>query len=114
MNKTVSITLLSISLFFTSPVMGAPDEDILDEITIRVIENENMSINVTDIALPNIAGEHGVDLPDAANNANERAALASENAAEAAEKASENAAQAAENAAGHAGGNSGNNPGNNN
>ena len=101
----ITIAAFSACVLISSPVFASPPDDVLDEITIRVIENGNLSINVNDIALPNTADEHGSDHPAAnANaNANERAAQgaenAAENAAEAAENAAENAAEARDNAA---------------
>jgi hypothetical protein len=89
-------------MLITSPVFASPPDDVLDEITIRVIENGNLSINFNDIALPNIAGEHGGDHPAPNDNANESAAQGADNASHAAEKAAEaakNAAESAENAA---------------
>ena len=103
MNRVIiTIAAFSTWLLISSPVFASPPDDVLDEITIRVIENGNLSINVNDIALPNTAGEHGSDHPAAnANaNANDNAnANANEHAAQGAENAAENAAEAAENAA---------------
>ena len=74
------VTLLLIS----SQTFASPGEDVLDDLTIRVFTNENMSDSVQLIALPNIMGEHNVNHPNAANNANEHADLAADNAADAA------------------------------
>ena len=106
----ITIAAFSACVLISSPVFASPADDVLDEITIRVIENGNLSINVNDIALPNIAGNPGTDHPAPnananeraarrADNANERAALGAENAAEAAENAAENAAEVRNNAA---------------
>jgi len=100
MNKgIITIAAFSACMLITSPVFASPPDDVLDEITIRVIENGNLSINFNDIALPNIAGEHGGDHPAPNDNANESAAQGSDNASHAAEKAAEKATEAAENAA---------------
>jgi hypothetical protein len=100
MNKIVVVIAFSIAALVSAPVYASPPDEILDEITIRVIDNEKMSINVNDIALPSIEGE---DRPGPSENANERATRGAENAAEQAsekaENAAENAARAAENAA---------------
>ena len=77
------VTLLLIS----SQTFASPDEDVLYDLTMRVFTNENMSESVILIALPNIMGDHNVNHPDAANNANEHADLAADNAADAAENA---------------------------
>jgi hypothetical protein len=83
MKITTLTTLLFTSLLISSQTIASPDDDILDEITIRVlVDSENMSINVFKIALPNIAGDHGVEHPGAADNANQRAAEAGENSGE--------------------------------
>jgi hypothetical protein len=95
--------LLIVGLLNPLSAMASADESILDEITIRVLDSDNMSINVTDIALPGIDREHKKELPEAAQNANENAAFnaesASENAAEVVESATGNALEAIENAA---------------
>jgi hypothetical protein len=100
MNKIVVVIAFSIAALVSAPVYASPPDEVLDEITIRVIENEHISLDVNDITLPNIEGE---DRPGPSENANERATQGAENAAdrasEKAEKASENAARAAENAA---------------
>ena len=70
------VSVCAAFILISSQVFASPDQDVLDEITIRVMENENMSINVTDIALPNIAGEQDVDHADAADNADMHADLA--------------------------------------
>lgn len=99
MNKgIITIATFSACMLITSPVFASPPDDVLDEITIRVIENGNLSINFNDIALPNIAGEHGGDHPAPNDHANESAAQGADNASHAAEKAA-NAAESAENAA---------------
>ncbi|MHC4221674.1 MAG: hypothetical protein ACYST9_04570, partial [Planctomycetota bacterium] len=76
MKITILTTLFVTALLLSSQTIASPDSDILDEITIRVLDSENMSSNVTKIALPNIAGDHGVEHPDAADNANHHAAEA--------------------------------------
>ncbi|MDH3762270.1 MAG: hypothetical protein OEU50_14910 [Gammaproteobacteria bacterium] len=100
MSKIAVVIAFSFAALVSAPVYASPPDEILDEITIRVIDNEHMSINVNDIALPNIVGE---DRPGPSENANERASQGAENAAEKAsekaEKAADNAARAAENAA---------------
>ncbi len=80
---TAFVTLLLIS----SQTFASPNQDVLDDLTIRVFTNENMSDSVQLIALPNIMGEHNVNHPNAANNANEHADLGADNAADAAENA---------------------------
>ena len=102
MKITIIITALSSILLMSSQTIASPDQNILDEITIRVLNHEHMSSNVTEIALPNIAGDHSVNRPDTANNANEHADLGAENAAD-----------ASENSGGHAGGNGGGKSGEN-
>lgn len=100
MSKIAAVIVFSIAALVSAPAYASPPEEILDEITIRVIDNEHMSINVNDIALPKI---EGADRPGPSQNANERASQGAENAAEKAaekaEKAADNAARAADNAA---------------
>src|SRR5210317_1119317 len=97
--KTAITILFTTGLLNPVVAIAGPDDSILDEITIRVMDSDNMSINVTDIALPNIAGDHKMELPDAAHNANDHAQNASENASEAAQNASDHASSALESAA---------------
>lgn len=100
MSKIAVVIAFSFAALVSAPVYASPADEILDEITIRVIDNEHMSINVNDIELPNF---EGADRPGPSENANERASQGAENAAEKAsekaEKAADNAARAAENAA---------------
>ena len=90
----ITFAAFSVCMLISSPAFASPPDDVLDEITIRVIENGNPSINFNDIALPRIAGEHGDG-----DNANERAAQGAGNASHAAEKGAEKGAKAAEKAA---------------
>jgi len=94
--KTITSALVTL-LLISSQTFASPDKDVLNDLTIRVFTNENMSDNVILIALPNIKGEHNVNRPGAANNANEHADLAADNAA----------ANAAENGGGKGGGGKG-------
>ena len=95
----ITFAAFSVCMLISSPAFASPPDDVLDEITIRVIENGNPSINFNDIALPRIAGEHGVGHPAPGDNANERAAQGAGNASHAAEKGAEKGAKAAEKAA---------------
>ena len=61
---TAFVTLLLIS----SQTFASPDEDVFEDIKMRVYANENMSDSVILIALPNIEGDHNVNRPDAAEN----------------------------------------------
>jgi len=100
MNKGImTIAVFSACMLISSPLSASPPDDVLDEITIRVIENGSQSINFNDIALPNIAGEQGGDHPAPNDNANEHAAQGAENASHGAEKAAEKAAKRAARAA---------------
>ncbi len=99
MIKPVLFTVCAMAALSSSPALGAPGEDVLDEITIRVLSDDNLPDSVTDIALPNIGGGHEIELPD---NANEAARSRGNNAADAAAEAAENAAEAAQNAANNA------------
>ena len=100
--------LLLASALLTAPAEASPDPGLLDEITIRVIGDENPEIEVNDLALPPAHSSAGDNSPGpASENADERATRASgnaadramESAAEKAARAAENAAEAAENAA---------------
>ena len=102
MKITIITTALLSFILMLSQAFASPNQDVLDEITIRVLNHEHMSSSVTEIALPNIAGDHSGNRPDAADNANEHADLGAENAAD-----------AGENSGGHAGGNAGGNAGEN-
>jgi hypothetical protein len=106
MIKPVLFIVCAMFALGSSSALGSPDDEVLDEITIRVLSNDNMPDSVTDISLPNIAGEHEVDLPDNANEAarsrGNSAANASDNAASAAGEAAENAAEAAQDASDNA------------
>ena len=105
MHKAIITAVLSAIALISPPVIGAANDEILDEITIRVIENEDISIDVTDIVLPK-RDDRGANRPEAAENASEHAAEASKNASEraagASANASERAAEASENASEHA------------
>jgi hypothetical protein len=105
MIKPILFTVCAMFVLGSSSALGSPGDEVLDEVTIRVLSNDNMPDSVTDISLPDIAGEHEVDLPDNANEAARRrannAANAADNAAGAAE-AAENAAEAAQDAANNA------------
>jgi hypothetical protein len=96
MIKPVLFTVCAMFALSSAPAMGAPGDEVLDEITIRVLSNDNLPDSVTDIALPDIGGEHEVELPD---NANEAAGQRANNAADAANNAADAAAEAADNAA---------------
>lgn len=92
---------------FASMILWAPasvaDEVLLDEITIRVIDDENTTIEVNDIALPPAGPGSNKRRGPASENADERASQGAGNAADKAKekmsKAAENAANAAESAA---------------
>lgn len=117
----IRFVLLTIYAMFTlgsAPVLGAEGGDLLDEITIRVLSNDNLPDSITDIELPGVGDKHELKLPrnaneaagqrnnnaadNAASNAASNAADAASNAAEAAAQASENAAEAASDAANNA------------
>ncbi len=86
----------------SAPALGAPGDEILDEITIRVLGNDDLPDSVSDIELPSIDAQQEVELP---GNANEAARLRGNKASKAAENAAEaadNATNAADNAAGTA------------
>ena len=92
---------------FAGIILWAPasvaDEVLLDEITIRVIDDENTTIEVNDIALPPAGPANNKRRGPASENADERASQGAANAADKAKekmsKAAEKAAKAAENAA---------------
>ncbi len=103
MIKPVLFTVCAMAALSSSPALGAPGEDVLDEITIRVLSDDNLPDSVTDIALPNIGGGREIELPDNANEAaRSRGNNAADGAADAAAEAAENAAEAAQNAANNA------------
>ena len=99
MIKPVSVIACALFALSSAPVLGAPGDEVLDEITIRVLSSDNLPESVTDIALPNIDREHEVELPD---NASEAAGERANNAADAAGNAAEAAQHAADNAREHA------------
>jgi hypothetical protein len=106
MIKPILFSVCALFALSSAPALGSPGDEVLDEITIRMLGNDNLPDSVTDIALPNIGGQREVKLPD---NANEAAGLgadnavnAADNAADAAENAAEAAQAAAENAREHA------------
>ena len=92
---------------FAGIILWAPasvaDEVLLDEITIRVIDDENTTIEVNDIALPPAGPASNKRRGPSSENADERASQGAGNAADKAKekmsKAAEKAAKAAENAA---------------
>jgi hypothetical protein len=95
----IKLVLFSVCVLFalsSTPALGSPGDEVLDEITIRVLGNDNLPDNVSDIALPSIGEQQEVELPD---NANEAARQRANNAANAANNASDAAAEAADNAA---------------
>lgn len=110
MRHSVKVAILIVGIPLSAPIYAA-DELLLDEITIRVIENEDSPIDVNDIALPpsgnkprgpsSQKADEGVSQGNGngANNASENASGNSAHAAENAANAAENAANAAENAA---------------
>lgn len=109
MIRGISIaSLLLAGALLSAPASAASDEELLDEITIRMIDDETPSIEVNELAMPPLQGQAGDNnRGPASENADQRAAQGAENAAgkarditaEKAEKAAENAARAAENAA---------------
>ena len=109
MIRGISIAcLLLAGALLSAPASASSDEELLDEITIRMIDDETPSIEVNDLAMPPVQSHAGENNPGAVSeHADERASQGAENAAdkarninaEKAEKAAENAAKAAENAA---------------
>lgn len=91
----------------SAPALGAEGDEALDEITIRVLSNDQLPDSVTDIALPEVGAKREVELPDNANeaarsssnNAADKAADKASKAADKAAKAADKAANAADNAA---------------
>ena len=118
MIKPVLFSICAMFALGSAPVLGAESEDVLDEITIRVLSNDNLPDSITDIELPEVGEKHELKLPDnaneaagrrnnnaagnAASNAASNAADATSNAADAAAQASENASEAARDAANNA------------
>ena len=98
MRHSINAIILCTGILLSAPVYAAPGEVLLDEITIRIIENEKTPFDVNDIALPRVRGKSNDKRQGPSENADERASQGAENAAEAAENAAENAAEAAENA----------------
>ena len=106
MIKLLLITVCAMLALSSAPALGAPGDEVLDEITIRVLGNDDLPDSVSDIALPSIGEQQEVELPDNANEAARQrannAANAANNASDAAAEASDNAAEAAQNAANNA------------
>lgn len=110
MIKAILISFGIYCLITSGSSVAATDENTLDEITIRMISDDSLPIDVTEIELPDVAGgqttgrsnNHGSGRSDAAKQANEHAVQGSNNAANQAENAAENAANASENASSNA------------
>ena len=103
MRHCINAVILGTGLLLSAPAYAA-DEVLLDEITIRVIENEDTPIDVNDIILPPGRGKSGDQRQAPSEDADERAPAGAGKAADkawdkSAEKAAEGASRAAENAA---------------
>ena len=104
MIRGISIaSLLLAGALLNAPASASSDEELLDEITIRMIDDETPSIEVNELAMPPLQGQAGDNnRGPTSENADERATQGAENAAdkarditaEKAEKAAENAAEA--------------------
>ena len=104
MRHSIKAIILCSGALLSVPAYAAPDEVLLDEITIRIIENEKTPFDVNDIALPPgpVSGKSSDKRQGPSGNANERASQgagnANERASQGAENANERASQGAENA----------------
>lgn len=95
---TISLSLL---LFSGRSLAGAND-GILDEVTIRMISDDNLPVDVSEIALPKIDKDPKSRRMKIEKKINGHAAQANSNASGAAENAAENASNASENASSNA------------
>ena len=110
MIKAIIVFFGMCCLIVSGPSIAGTDDNILDEITIRMISNESLPIDVTNIELPDVNDDHasgrskdkGSVRSNVAKQVNEHAAEGSNNATSQAENASENASNAAENASSNA------------